>query len=140
MKKFMLLLSLFAVSLNTICAEVQSGDLEKFKKQMVLEKYFKANRKQISLCGIAFIANSGFQECKIDAEAESKTNLNEALLVIKKQSAKDALKNYHITFITALRGIEAGIGERTFAYDQRQQALSDKMNEAQARFEMENED
>lgn len=61
----------------------------------------------------------------------------EILKIVKKPKAKEALKSYHVTLITALEGIKPGADERKINYEQRQQAFVDKLSEAWARFEVE---
>jgi hypothetical protein len=56
---------------------------------------------------------------------------------VKKPKAQETLKSYHVAFVTALGGISPGIDERRVSYEQRQQALKDKVTEAWARFEVE---
>lgn len=59
------------------------------------------------------------------------------MLTVKKEKAREALKSYHVAFITALEGIVPGFDEMKIAYQQRQQALSDKVTEAWSRFQIE---
>ena len=69
---------------------------------------------------------------------EAKAELNSAIKTLKNNNTQEALKNYHVAFITALKGIEPGFDERKITYSQRQQMLTDKVNEAWARFDIEN--
>lgn len=66
-----------------------------------------------------------------------KGNFSSALRTVKKPKAQEALKSYHVALVGALEGVAPGSEERKFQYDQRQQALEAKLNEAWARFEVE---
>jgi hypothetical protein len=74
---------------------------------------------------------------RIDHGSRAKANLDRALRTVKKAKAQEALKSYHVAFITALEGVTPGREERKLSYEQRQQALEDKLTEAWARFEVE---
>lgn len=76
-------------------------------------------------------------ECIDQNSAKAREKLTPALEALKTDSAKSALKAYHVAFVTALRGVESGSAERQISYDQRQQALRDKVNAAWAAFEVE---
>lgn len=80
---------------------------------------------------------SDYSGCISDGEAKAKANLTTALKAVKKAKAQEALKSYHVTYIAALKGIRPGVDERKISYEQRQQALEDKLTEAWARFEVE---
>ncbi len=82
--------------------------------------------------------SANYSKCITDNKAITKTRLNKAIATLKTQTQKSALKNYHVAFMTALEGIQPGIDERVISYQQRQQSLNDKVNEAWARFEVEN--
>jgi hypothetical protein len=81
---------------------------------------------------------SDVQGCIGKGKKEAKTSFNKALRTIRKPAAKEALKNYHVAFVTALEGILPGTKEPSFVYEQRQQALKSKLAEAWAKFELEN--
>lgn len=82
-------------------------------------------------------ASTDYRACVAEKKIEVKENLRSALNGVKAPAAKEALKSFHVAFITAIDGIVPGMDERKFAYDTRQQTLSDKMNETWARFEVE---
>lgn len=82
-------------------------------------------------------ADSDVGQCIERHAAKSKEKLTSALDTLKTDDAKKALKAYHVAFVSALRGIDPGSAERQISYDQRQQALRDKVNEAWAAFEVE---
>lgn len=82
-------------------------------------------------------ADSDIGQCIERNAAKAKEKLAPALDTLKTEDAKKALKAYHVAFVTALRGIDPGSAERQISYDQRQQALRDKVNEAWAAFEIE---
>lgn len=77
-----------------------------------------------------------YADCISKGVIESKATLQPALATLKTESAKEALKAYHVAFITALEGINPGLDERRISYEQRQQALSDKVTEAWTRFDI----
>jgi hypothetical protein len=70
---------------------------------------------------------SDYLGCIREGRAKSKINLDRALRTVKKPKAQEALKAVHVAFITALEGISPGIDERQISYEQRQQALKDKI-------------
>jgi hypothetical protein len=116
-----------------------------------LDKYRGDTQFSLLMCAISFKiarlrAEAGSQEnddkgdyrgCIAKGRATAKVDLAGALRFVKKAKAQDALKTYHVAFMTALEGIDPGSDERRISYAQRQQALSDKVNEAWARFEIE---
>ena len=57
--------------------------------------------------------------------------------MVKKAKAQEALKTYHVAFVSAIEGLTPGYVERKIDYEQRQQALEGKATEAWARFEIE---
>lgn len=67
-----------------------------------------------------------YQACIAEGQQTARDALTPALKTVKKSKARDALKAYHATFVTALQGIHPGFDERVYAYDIRQQALRDK--------------
>ena len=80
---------------------------------------------------------SDYRKCVREEKEELKAALSKALIVVKQTTAKEALKSYHVAVMSALAGIEPGIGELETTYDTRQQSLRQKMDEAWARFEVE---
>lgn len=80
---------------------------------------------------------SDYAGCIEHEKATAKKNLVKALRTLKKSKAQESLKSYHVAFVTALEGIRPGSNEREISYEQRQQALKEKLTEAWARFEVE---
>ncbi len=80
---------------------------------------------------------SDYVGCIKDMKALAKENLDKALRKVNKSKTQEALKSYHVAFITALEGIRPGSDELKINYEQRQQALQDKLTEAWARVEVE---
>jgi hypothetical protein len=80
---------------------------------------------------------SDYSACIAKGKMTAKTNLDKALRTVKKLKAQEALKTYHVAFVTAVEGIRPGGDERKMNYEQRQQALEGKVTEAWARFEIE---
>lgn len=76
-------------------------------------------------------------QCIAKAKQSGKEAFDKAREATKSAAALDALKDYHVAYVTALDGMLPGLGERRAAYDSRQQALRDKMYERWARFEIE---
>lgn len=72
-----------------------------------------------------------------ESKIKCKKSFDDALKTVKKQKAKEALKNFHVAFLSALQGLAPGDEELVRDYQRRQQALEEKMNEAWARFEIE---
>lgn len=81
--------------------------------------------------------DSDFKECITTSKKEGKANLDRALKTVKKPAAKEALKAYHVAYISALDGIPPGNNEIRLQYNSRQQALESRMREAWTRFEIE---
>lgn len=75
--------------------------------------------------------------CVKEQTADVKKALDRALPTIKKDRAKQAARDLHVAFLTALRGISPGVNETRLGYSVRQQQLRDKLNEAIARLETE---
>lgn len=78
-----------------------------------------------------------YKGCIATSKKEGKANLDRAMKTVKKPAAKEALKAYHVTYISALDGIPAGDNEIRLQYNARQQALETRMREAWTRFEIE---
>jgi len=81
--------------------------------------------------------DSDYSGCIRRGLITAKGNLDRALRTIKKAKGQEALKSYHVAFVSALEGIRPGDSERKISYEQRQQALEGKLTEAWARFEVE---
>jgi len=75
--------------------------------------------------------------CLLEQRTEGKRLLDASLKVTKKPAVQAALKSYHVSFIAALDGIEPAPDERRISYRARQAGLTDKVNEAWARVEVE---
>ena len=82
--------------------------------------------------------SSDVQGCISKGKTEAKTSFNKALRTIRKPAAKEALKNYHVAFVTALEGLLPGTQEPKFVYEQRQQTLKSRLAETWAKYELEN--
>lgn len=115
-----------------------------------LDRYYGDGRGEAMICkmmlklalvraeaNIAQDNNTNWRTCVVEAKAKAKANFPAALKTVRKNKAQDALKAYHVAFISALDAIEPGDGERRIAYDQRQQTHDAKMLEAWTRFEIE---
>ncbi len=87
--------------------------------------------------GAAQDEKSDYTECIGKGRVNAKASLDRALRTIKKPKALEALKTYHVAFVTALEGIHPGAEERKISYEQRQEFLEGKVTEAWARFEIE---
>lgn len=135
---------------------------EKEEKVSPLEQYQGTNNYNLKLCELtykialtraennALSAQQGLPPEKTDAEkydfdgcikkakAEGKANLDKAMKTVKKTPAREALKTYHVAFIAAIDGIRAGNDEIRLNYTQRQNALQARLDDAWARFEIEN--
>lgn len=81
--------------------------------------------------------DADYPACIENGKNTAKRNFAPALRSIKKQKAQEALKSYHVAFVTAMDGIKPGTNELKISYEQRQQLLESKLNEAWARFEIE---
>ena len=147
---YALLVPLLAVTLNAAAAEEPD-------KRPPIDKYYSNSSFQLTICKATFklaqsqaeLATAGgtvketpgvssdFRGCIANGKAEAKANLDKALRTVKKAKAQEALKAYHVAFVTALEGIVPGSAERRISYEQRQQALEGKVTEAWARFEVE---
>jgi hypothetical protein len=147
---YALLVPLFAVALNAAAAEEPD-------KRPPIDKYYGKTQSQLAMCQMGFrtatyqaelIALGGtvpesasgggdFRGCISKGKAEARADLDKALRTVKKAKAQEALKAYHVAFVTALEGIVPGSDERRINYEQRQQSLDGKVTEAWARFEVE---
>jgi hypothetical protein len=81
--------------------------------------------------------DSDYVTCITDREAEARAYLAQTLRTVTKPKAREALKEYHVAFITALRGILPGMQELRIDYDRRQLVLKGKLDEMLLRFQME---
>lgn len=80
---------------------------------------------------------SNYSYCISKSKVTAKASLDKALRTVKKPKAQEALKSYHVAFVSAVEGIRPGADERKISYEQRQQVLEGKVTEAWARFEIE---
>lgn len=80
---------------------------------------------------------SDYEGCIASGKSKAKASLVQALRTVKKTKAQEALKSYHVAFVSALEGLRPGADERKINYEQRQQSLEGKVTEAWARFEIE---
>jgi hypothetical protein len=101
---------------------------------------FESGKLQVELASLKGFSKDGdtdyFKHIS-DSKVKCKKAFDTAIKTVKKTKAKDALKNYHIAFLSSLQGIVPGQDELVRDYKRRQQAAEEKMNEAWARFEME---
>jgi hypothetical protein len=81
--------------------------------------------------------DADYMKCISDGGESARAKLKPAILTVKKEKAREALKTYHVAFISALEGIAPGFDEPKILYQQRQQTLNDKRKEAWSRFEIE---
>lgn len=75
--------------------------------------------------------------CISKAKQETKISFDKAMRTVRKPAGREALKNYHIAFLTALEGIKPGSNESKAAYSLRMELLKSKKVEAWTRFELE---
>jgi hypothetical protein len=141
MKRFLLTAALAAA----FACHAQEPD-----KRTPLEKYQGQTAFALLMCPTALrIANASaemgkepgehgdWRKCQIDQRAEAKRMLDAALKGVRKPAAHAALKTHYVAFIAALDGITPARDELKISYQARQAALKDKLNEAWARFEVE---
>jgi hypothetical protein len=115
-----------------------------------LEKYQGQTHFALTMCKLAYItagaraqANEGpgeagdWRGCQRDQRAEVKRYLDGALKTVRRPAAQAALKGHYVAFVASLDGLTPGPDERKITYQARQAALQDKLNEAWARFEVE---
>ena len=144
MKRISLAIALTLVVVSSANAAAESD------KGSALERYQVHTEGFLMLCPVRFQLAEGraergmeqdqesnYQGCIAEGKATARSNLDKALRAEKKSKARDALKSYHVAFVAALEGIRPGVGERSINYDRRQQIFRDKVNEAWARFEVE---
>jgi hypothetical protein len=116
--------------------------------QTPLDKYRSSTESGLGLCSAIFsiqskLADDGqpmkdnTAQCITTVKAKAVTNFKAAILTVKKDKAQEALKTYHVAFISAIEGITPGLDEPRIIYQQRQQALAGKVTEAWSRFEIE---
>lgn len=119
-------------------------------KKSAIERYHEATQNSIGSCKLSLILaqmnaqmgspddeKSDYEKCIKDGKTSAKADLKLALKTLKNAAAKDALKSYHVAFVSALEGITPSAGELKVSYDARQNMLSAKVNEAWTRFELE---
>lgn len=75
--------------------------------------------------------------CIVKETVEAKRRLDVALKTLKKPAAREALKNVHVAYVTAIEGVHPSNGERKVQYEARQASLRDKVTAAWARFDVE---
>lgn len=119
------------------------------QQQTPLEKYQEGTNYALLACGLTFkiaqaqaelgkaTEDGDYRACITQNVEQAKKNLTPALRTVRKPAAQAALKAHYVAFATALRGIDPGVNERKISYEQRQQALSDKVTEAWEKFEVE---
>jgi hypothetical protein len=115
-----------------------------------LNTYHADTLALIQICSLEFrITNSlaeggqppsedaDYRKCISERGVSARAELKAAILTVKKEKAREALKAYHVAFIAALEGIAPGVDEPKILYQQRQQTLNDKVTEAWAKFDIE---
>lgn len=120
--------------------EVYRGDTSFELMQCTLKYKLAAANARLSDAGGTPAAggeDSDFAGCIRSGERSARSSFDKAFGTLRKPQAREALKAYHVAFVTALKGIAPGMDERRLSYEQRQQALQDKVTEAWARFELE---
>lgn len=75
--------------------------------------------------------------CIVEGKAKGKAGLDAAMKAARKPAAREALKGYHVAFVSALEGVIPGADEARISYAARQRALNDRVTAAWARFEVE---
>lgn len=80
---------------------------------------------------------SEFEKCVTQTGTYARALYEKSLASIKKPGAKQALKEVHVAFATALEGIRSRDGELKIGYPSRQAALADRLTAAWSRFEIE---
>lgn len=143
MKSFFTILASLLIATCSFAAEEPD-------KRSTLERYQGDGQYSLLTCklnlrsallkaelGQAQDKDSDYAGCIESGKVTAKQNLAKALRAMKKAKAQESLKSYHVAFITALEGIRPGSNERKISYEQRQQALEEKLTEAWARFEVE---
>lgn len=150
MKTYPLAAALLAIA---FCAHAAEAD----PKQTPLEHYRSETNFNVTLCGLKYKLalekakaasmgvpdaekqdeKSDFNGCIRQAKADGKASLDKAMKTVKKPAAREALKTYHVAFIATIDGVRAGDNEMRMHYDQRQNALKARMDDAWARFDIE---
>jgi hypothetical protein len=104
-----------------------------------LDQYRGITKFALTLCSAAASLETQAQveECVTTTKQDAVTKFKAAILTVKKDKAQEALKTYHVAFISAIEGIAPGFDEPRIIYQQRQQALAGKVTEAWSRFEIE---
>lgn len=113
-----------------------------------IQRYLGSNNYALISCRLKFdmaMLSGGeseleeFTNCCLVSKSISKENLKKALETVDNVKAQEALKNYHVAVMCALKGISAGGDPLTMKPEQcqYQQALEDKVTEAWERFEIE---
>lgn len=140
-------LNVFAAAVLAACVASQAQEPD---KRTPLEKYHGQTHFAMTVCPSALnIANlnagmdkepgehGDWRKCQRDQRSEAKRMLDAALKTVRKPAAQAALKSHYVAFVAALDGITPTVDERKITYQARQASLKDKVNEAWARFEVE---
>ncbi len=92
----------------------------------------------LSFKSIEFGSGADYKKCIADGKIEIKRGYEAVLKKVKKPAARAALKEYYITAIMTLQGIEPQGDERKMFYEKRQGDNMTKLEEMWVRFETEN--
>lgn len=122
-------------------AETQIDPVERYRKNtsfhiLSCRMSFQLEQMNAQL-GKATEEGDSLRNCIAAAKPNAKDNFDAALSAVADPEAKEALKSYHVAFVVALEGIEPATGERKISYEVRQSSLDSRLDEAWARFEIE---
>lgn len=139
MKKLFIL---FLFTASTLNAEEQRTPLQEY--QGTTNFYLLMCEMKVESTKLKFELNEkrdekdNFFNCVAEGKVKTKDKYLKAIETVKLESAKNQLKEYHISFLSALDGIIPDRNEVAYEYKKRQSALKGKVRESWNRFELEN--
>lgn len=141
------LVAVFALLISTINSFASSNEPD---NRAPLEHYRDSTKACLLVCKISFKMaqfsaelstaqneSTDYESCIQSEKDKANWSFNEVMQTIKNNDAKEAFKSHHVAVISALMGIKPGMDERKISYEQRQQALENKVTESWVRFEIE---
>lgn len=142
---------IFVTMFIALCAAGE-GHAQQEPKRTPIESYYGAVRFALLKCPLTveiaqMQASSGirggsdadgdYQSCIQEGTSQAKGLYPAALKTVKKNSAREALKEHYITALSAINGVNPLLDERLGAYRHRQQLNKTKLDERWTRFEVE---
>lgn len=140
-KKLVMFCALCLLPIQAFSAETE-GPLSAFRQRTQAGYFLCKATAQLAFMQVsAGTKDSSFtpiSECVGNAKTEIKPAFSDARGVLKnKPAALALLKDYYVTWSSALDGIQASPGERAAGYNRRQEDAELRFNETWTKFELE---